>query len=57
MIDTDGYRHCDRCGAILTRENNKCGYEICDKCNEYLEDFVKYKPQAESEENGRENGL
>lgn len=57
MIDIDGYRHCDRCGAILTRENNKCGYEICDKCNEYLEDLDKYKPQAESEENGRENGL
>ena len=46
MKDIDGYRHCDRCGAILTRENNKCGYEICDKCNEYLDDLGKNKPKT-----------
>lgn len=49
MRDTDGFRHCDRCGVILTRKNNKCGYEICDKCNEALDDLVKTKPQ-ESED-------
>ena len=53
MRDTDGHRHCDRCGAILTRENNKCGYEICDKCNEYLDDLGKNKPQ-ESEDTALE---
>lgn len=37
----NGIRYCDRCGVILTRENNKCGYELCDKCNEYLEKEVK----------------
>ena len=36
MIDS-GKRYCDRCGKILTRDNNKCGYEVCDQCNEYLE--------------------
>lgn len=49
VIDIDGHRHCDRCGTILTRENNKCGYEICDKCNEYLDNLVKNKPR-ESED-------
>lgn len=49
MRDIDGHRHCDRCGVILTRKNNKCGYEICDKCNEALDDLVKNKPQ-ESED-------
>ena len=34
----DGYgRYCDRCGVELTAKNNKCGYEICDKCNQELE--------------------
>lgn len=30
-------RHCDCCGVLLTKENNKCGYELCDECNERLE--------------------
>ena len=30
-------RYCDRCGVKLTEENNTCGYDICDKCNEELE--------------------
>lgn len=30
-------RHCDCCGVLLTEENNKCGYELCDECNERLE--------------------
>ena len=37
MTDTDGFRYCDRCGVLLTKDNNKCGYEICDKCNDWLE--------------------
>ena len=30
-------RLCDCCGALLTEDNNKCGYELCDECNERLE--------------------
>ena len=30
-------RICDRCGVKLTEENNKQGFDICDKCNEELE--------------------
>ena len=30
-------RHCDCCGVLLTEENNTCGYELCDSCNERLE--------------------
>ena len=30
-------RECDRCGVVLTKENNKCGFCICDKCNADLE--------------------
>lgn len=41
MIDKDGSRKCDCCGAVLTPENNTCGYEICDSCNQALEDAVK----------------
>lgn len=41
MKDTDGKRYCDRCGVALTEENNKCGYELCDKCNEWLEQKTK----------------
>lgn len=41
MIETDGNHYCDRCGAFLTKDNNKCGYELCDKCNEYLEKYTK----------------
>ena len=26
-------RYCDCCGKVLTKENNKCGYNICDNCN------------------------
>jgi hypothetical protein len=36
-------RHCDCCGVLLTKENNKCGYEICDKCNEGLERYIAEK--------------
>ena len=50
MRDADGRRHCDRCDVILTKGNNKCGYEICDKCNEYLEKYVESQPKKESEE-------
>lgn len=41
MID-NGKRYCDRCGEILTRDNNKCGYEVCNKCYEYLEQSKKF---------------
>ena len=37
MKEKDG-RYCDRCGIKLTKDNNKCGFEICDKYNEYLEE-------------------
>ena len=30
-------RHCDCCGVLLTEDNNKCGYELCDSCNDRLE--------------------
>ena len=35
MREQDG-RHCDRCGVLLTRKNNKCGFELCDNCNNAL---------------------
>lgn len=41
MTDKNGLRYCDRCGVILTRDNNKCGYELCDKCNEWLEEWER----------------
>lgn len=50
MLDKDGKRHCDRCGVKLTKRNNKFRLEICDKCNEYLEEFVESQPKKESEE-------
>lgn len=34
-------RYCDCCGVLLTKKNNKCGYELCDKCNEGLEFKVR----------------
>jgi hypothetical protein len=36
-------RHCDCCGVLLTEENNKCGYELCDECNEELERYIAEK--------------
>ena len=36
-------RHCDCCGVLLTEENNKCGYELCDECNEELERYMAEK--------------
>ena len=42
MTNKDG-RYCDRCGCLLTKENNKCGFDICDKCNDRLEQFVQRK--------------
>lgn len=53
MIETDGNHYCDRCGVMLVKSNNKCGYEICDKCNEYLE---KYIEKEKSEKRSREWG-
>lgn len=38
----DGYnRYCDRCGVMLNKNNNKCGFELCDNCNDELERSVK----------------
>lgn len=37
MLESDGQRYCDRCGVLLTEQNNKCGYELCDECNEWLD--------------------
>lgn len=36
-------RHCDCCGVLLTEENNTCGYELCDECNEELERYIAEK--------------
>ena len=30
-------QYCDCCGVKLSKDNNKCGYCICDKCNARLE--------------------
>lgn len=49
MKDTDGKRYCDRCGVVLTEENNKCGYELCDKCNEWLENCMGKKENTNGE--------
>lgn len=38
-----GKRYCDCCGIKLNKANNKCGYELCDKCNERLERECKEK--------------
>ena len=35
-------QYCDCCGVELTEDNNKCGYCICDKCNEELERYCKH---------------
>ena len=48
MID-NGKRCCDRCGTRLHRYNNKCGYELCDKCNEQLEKSVANKKGQKNE--------
>lgn len=40
MIES-GEHYCDRCGVLLTKDNNKCGYELCDECNEWLEEYMK----------------
>lgn len=40
-------RYCDRCGVELTKKNNKCGYELCDKCNDSLEQDLKNKIKIE----------
>ena len=42
-----GKRYCDRCGKLLTRDNNKCGYELCDSCNAWLEQIVKADREVE----------
>lgn len=47
MTESNGNRYCDRCGVPLTEENNKCGYEICDSCNDYLEEYVRKKNERE----------
>lgn len=36
-MNKDNVRYCDRCGVELTKANNTCGFELCDKCNEVLE--------------------
>ncbi len=40
MIEKDGLHYCDRCGELLTKKNNKKGYEICDACDDWLEEYV-----------------
>ena len=43
MLEKNGIRYCDRCGALLTQENNKCGYELCDECNKIVEEYCREK--------------
>ena len=50
MIDK-GVRYCDRCGKPLTRNNNKCGYELCDTCNEWLENKVHNNKEVKNNDN------
>ncbi len=47
MAWDDGKHCCDRCGCVLTSENNKCGYELCDSCNDILEIQVKHTKKEE----------
>lgn len=47
MTEQNGIRYCDRCGVELTTSNNKCGYDICDKCNKYLEKQIKENEKME----------
>lgn len=37
----DGKRYCDRCGVLLDKNNNKCRFELCDKCNDVAEKECK----------------
>lgn len=46
MLERDGQRYCDRCGVLLTEQNNKCGYELCDECNEWLDKECGKKEKA-----------
>lgn len=41
MLDTDGCRYCDRCGVKLTPDNNKNGFELCDRCDKQLHEELK----------------
>ena len=50
MTTKDG-RFCDRCGVPLTKQNNKCGYEICDRCNEILEKQCAEESKGNDEKN------
>lgn len=50
MTDTDGYRYCDRCGVLLSKDNNRCGYELCDECNEKLERYMEEQKESEEKE-------
>ena len=43
MLLSNGVRECDRCGVVLHRDNNKCGYELCDRCNAELEERIKIR--------------
>jgi len=49
MLDTDGCRYCDRCGVKLTPENNKKGFELCDRCDKQLHEEIKAQIKAEKE--------
>ena len=49
MLDTDGCRYCDRCGVKLTPDNNKNGYELCDRCDKQLHDELKAERERKHE--------
>lgn len=46
----NGIRYCDCCGIKLNRNNNKCGYELFDRCNEQLEAKVKAESEGKPNE-------
>lgn len=46
MLDTDGCRYCDRCGVKLTPENNKNGFELCDRCDKQLHEELKAEKES-----------
>lgn len=50
MLDTDGCRYCDRCGVKLTPDNNKNGYELCDRCDKQLHEELKADREKKEKE-------
>lgn len=41
LLDMQKGEEHDRCGVKLTPENNKNGFELCDRCDKQLHDEIK----------------